>query len=325
MQHIIATDEAGYGPNLGPLVIGATRWESSDENHDFQQTLSEFVFDQKSNLSQFEKRTDSCGLMIADSKAVYSSGKIELLERGVLAGLFAIHGKIPQSVSELMVLFGVNSDSIQDSEYFQGNKIELPLKSDPNTVETLGLKLKAALSDNKSVLKQLSVATVFPRRFNESIEEHGNKANCLTAESLGLIFRLMEAAKARPSDRFDIRCDKHGGRNRYAPAIQEHFVESWVSIEEESRPCSRYQFDNGRATIQFASRGESWLPIALASMCAKYVREVYMLRWNRFWQVHLPHLKPTKGYPVDARRFKKDIAKIQKKIGITDKDIWRIR
>jgi len=44
MQHIIATDEAGYGPNLGPLAIGATRWETSDADFDFQNCLSEFVF-----------------------------------------------------------------------------------------------------------------------------------------------------------------------------------------------------------------------------------------------------------------------------------------
>ncbi len=31
------------------------------------------------------------------------------------------------------------------------------------------------------------------------------------------------------------------------------------------------------------------------------------------------------GYPVDAKRFKKDIATMQKKIGISDEDIWRIR
>ncbi len=325
MQHIIATDEAGYGPNLGPLVIGATRWESENEDFDFQSELSEFVFDQKSKLSAYEKRDSTSGLMIADSKAVYSSGKIELLERGVLACLLAIHETVPENVDELMVLLGVDASSIQNSEYFQCHEIELPLKCDPSVVEPLGRKINDTLSQNGAALKQLSVATVFPRRFNQSIEEHGNKASCLTAESLGLISSMMAATDNAPADHFDIRCDKHGGRNRYAPALQQHFGDSSVTTELESRPCSRYQFDNGRSSIQFSAKGESWLPIALASMCAKYVRELYMLRWNRYWQTHLPHLKPTKGYPVDARRFKKDIAKLQKKVGVADEDIWRIR
>jgi ribonuclease HII len=325
MHHIIATDEAGYGPNLGPLVIGATRWETENEDFDFQSALSEFVFDQKSKLSAYEKRNSASGLMIADSKAVYSSGKIELLERGVLACLFAIHESIPENVDELMVLLGVDANSIQDSEYFRCYEIELPLKCDRSVVETLGRTLKDSLSKNRAALKQLSVATVFPRRFNRSIEEHGNKASCLTAESLGLIASMMATTEDVPADSFDIRCDKHGGRNRYAPALEQHLDGSCIAIELESRACSRYQFDNGRASIQFSAKGESWLPIALASMCAKYVREVYMLRWNRFWQTHLPHLKPTKGYPVDARRFKKDIAKLQKQVGVADQDIWRIR
>ena len=26
---VVGTDEAGYGPNLGPLVVGATAWEAA--------------------------------------------------------------------------------------------------------------------------------------------------------------------------------------------------------------------------------------------------------------------------------------------------------
>ena len=325
MQHIIATDEAGYGPNLGPLTIGATRWRSADTNFDFQSSLSKFVFDQKSELTKYEKRTGSPGLMIADSKAVYSSGKIELLERGVLASLFAIHGSVPKNVGELMVLLGVKLGTIQDSDFFQCTEAELPLTSDANTIETLGRKLKSSLADHNAAIMQLGIAIVFPKRFNESIEQFGNKASCLTAESLGLIKSLMDLTQADANDQFDIRCDKHGGRNRYAAAIQQHFPTSNVIVKNETRPNSRYEFQDGKATIEFNSKGESWLPIALASMCAKYVREIYMQRWNRYWQVHLPHLKPTKGYPVDAKRFKKDIASQQKKLGISDADIWRIR
>ena len=31
MAYLIGTDEAGYGPNLGPLVISATVWEVPDD------------------------------------------------------------------------------------------------------------------------------------------------------------------------------------------------------------------------------------------------------------------------------------------------------
>lgn len=324
MQHIIATDEAGYGPNLGPLVIGATRWCSKSSECSFENALSDFVFDRKSKLAEFEKRNSTMGLMVADSKAVYSSGKIELLERGVLSYLFAIHQTIPDSVEELMSLLGVDSETIQDSQYFQGGSVCLPLKATHDAIETLGTELRSTLQKHDIKLQQLSVATVFPKRFNQYIEQLGNKASCLTAESLQLIASMMRGTNAKHSDHFDIRCDKHGGRNRYAPSIGE-MIDPRVTVEQESRACSRYSFGDGNSTIQFSAKGESWLPIALASMCAKYVREVYMIRWNQFWQIHLPDLKPTKGYPVDARRFKKDIEKVQHQIGIADEDIWRYR
>jgi len=50
-----------------------------------------------------------------------------------------------------------------------------------------------------------------------------------------------------------------------------------------------------------------------------------MVRFNRFWQSHQTDLKPTKGYPVDARRFKADIANTQTALGIDDGDLWRER
>jgi hypothetical protein len=42
-------------------------------------------------------------------------------------------------------------------------------------------------------------------------------------------------------------------------------------------------------------------------MAAKYLRELAMKAFNQFWQQHVPGLKPTAGYPVDARRFRAEI------------------
>ena len=43
--------------------------------------------------------------------------------------------------------------------------------------------------------------------------------------------------------------------------------------------------------------------VALASMLCKYLREVCMRQFNRFWEKHVPGIEPTAGYPVDAKRF----------------------
>ncbi len=45
------------------------------------------------------------------------------------------------------------------------------------------------------------------------------------------------------------------------------------------------------------------LPVALASMLAKYVRELCMGQFNRYWGHLVPGLQPTAGYYVDAQRF----------------------
>ena len=67
------------------------------------------------------------------------------------------------------------------------------------------------------------------------------------------------------------------------------------------------------------------MPTALASMTAKYVRELAMIAFNAFWINHLPNLRPTAGYPLDAKRFRKAIAPVQKKLEVSDATIWRCR
>jgi hypothetical protein len=67
------------------------------------------------------------------------------------------------------------------------------------------------------------------------------------------------------------------------------------------------------------------LAAALASMTAKYLREISLRPFNRFWQEHVPGLKPTAGYPNDARRFKAEILAAQQRLGIDDRVLWRCR
>ena len=77
--------------------------------------------------------------------------------------------------------------------------------------------------------------------------------------------------------------------------------------------------------ITFRARGEAVLPTALASMTAKYHRELCMRAFNAYWCDQIPGLQATAGYPVDARRFKRDIAGRQQELAIDDRDIWRNR
>ncbi|MEX0643524.1 MAG: hypothetical protein WD468_12530, partial [Pirellulales bacterium] len=120
-------------------------------------------------------------------------------------------------------------------------------------------------------------------------------------------------------------CDKHGGRNRYAALLQHFFPDQWIEPVLESRAESRYEWGSpeSRTCVSFRMNGERFLPTALASMTAKYLRELSMRAFNEFWCARVPGLRPTAGYPLDARRFKRDIAAEQGALGIDDRILWR--
>jgi hypothetical protein len=71
--------------------------------------------------------------------------------------------------------------------------------------------------------------------------------------------------------------------------------------------------------------GERFMPTALASMTAKYLRELSMRAFNEFWASHVKDLRPTAGYPTDSHRFRKAIAAKQRELGIEDRVLWRKR
>ena len=132
--------------------------------------------------------------------------------------------------------------------------------------------------------------------------------------------------RAGPLDREDevlVVADKHGGRNRYEPLLAEAFPDRTVVCLEEGAERSLYRM--GNCEIRFQPRAEEHGPVALASMTAKYLRELAMHQFNRFWRERIPGLKPTQGYPLDARRFRAEIADLQRSLGIADVVLWRER
>ena len=65
--------------------------------------------------------------------------------------------------------------------------------------------------------------------------------------------------------------------------------------------------------------------VAVASMVSKYLRKLLMLEFNRFWQGHVPGLKPTAGYPGDAARFLEAIRPVLERLQIAEPTVWRRR
>ncbi|HEV3341701.1 MAG TPA: hypothetical protein VG125_15145, partial [Pirellulales bacterium] len=100
-----------------------------------------------------------------------------------------------------------------------------------------------------------------------------------------------------------------------------------VEVYGEGRNESVYRWgpEDRRTEVVFRVNAERYLPCAVASMTSKYLRELSMLAFNQYWAGHLPDLRPTAGYPVDAGRFKAEIAAMQATLGIDDRILWRNR
>ena len=94
-------------------------------------------------------------------------------------------------------------------------------------------------------------------------------------------------------------------------------------IEKESRELSRYC--TGKTAISFGVKSEKHFPVALASMFAKYTREICMELFNEYWVEQLPGLKPTKGYPQDAARFRNDVEHLLPELCVNENVFWRNR
>ena len=150
-----------------------------------------------------------------------------------------------------------------------------------------------------------------------------------TPVTLGLAKEQIDWVQAIDGSATPIRvlCDKHGGRNHYAGLLNEHFSDHFVEVREESRALSRYRFGpaDARVEIEFQAKADDILAAGLASMISKYLRELAMRAFNAFWRGHDAELRPTAGYPSDAKRFKAQIAAVQADLGIADDVMWRKR
>ncbi len=325
MAVLVGIDEAGYGPQLGPLLISATAWEVPDrlvagdlDQVDLYRLLEPAVTDRPSP-GQPDR------LCLADSKKLYKAGGgLAALEQGVLAAL-RVSGSSATAWHEVWeTLAGRRGAHRQSLPWYDGYHLPLPLDAAPARIADLAATLAAALQRREARLVVLRSLAVFPREFNRLTRQHGSKGAALTRLTLELLDQVLERTGPQPTR---VVCDKHGGRHRYAAALQTHFPEYLIEIHGEGRAESVYRWGGPqqRVEVRFQSGGERFLPAALASMTSKYLRELAMRAFNDFWCRHVPHLRATAGYPGDAKRFKADIAAMQTQLGIDDELLWRIR
>ncbi|MBV08432.1 hypothetical protein [Rubinisphaera sp.] len=320
-QIIIGMDEAGYGPKLGPLVIAVSAWSMPKRLtvEDLWTQLDDVL---TNKLASRDKR-----LHVGDSKQVYSSTKgIASLERSVLSLMAACQIR-SLNLTEPAEFFTLLTEllgkglpaSFSRQPWYDSCSISLPLKARLIELSEGLIQLNRSFQKCELQLEQMQVDVVCPERFNSLIQQYGNKSEVLTRLSMALVKDFI------PPKSVDcqVLADKHGGRSRYLPYLLDAFPDRFLLTERESQEQSRYRDDS--LSLSFSVKSERFLPVAVASMTAKYVREVCMEAFNRYWKLRTPEVKPTKGYPVDAARFRQQIDRSWEELQLPESILWRDR
>jgi ribonuclease HII len=314
MGLVFGMDEAGYGPNLGPLVITVTAWEvpRPPGEMDFWDSLRPIIARTHEEIKARDR------LLVGDSKEVYSPARgLRILEESVLTLLSPIHPDVT-SFQQLSQILTPESEEPANREPWYAE--DLPLPHSAIIDSGLVAQWQATCQDAGIVLRGVASDLVLTERYNNTVRIYNSKGLALSRMSLALLRSLWDPDSDEPTL---IIADKHGGRNRYDELLAEVLEDRFIFRLEEGTARSRYRV--GKTDLCIQSKAESHFPVAVASMVSKYLRELAMTCFNRFWQSHLPHLKPTKGYPLDARRFREEIVSKQKELGIPDATLWRER
>ncbi len=316
MPWVIGIDEAGYGPNLGPLVQAAVSLKLPDGDSAGWQTLRSVVRRTHEN--------EDHRLLIDDSKKVYSQLGLEALEHSVRAAHIMLQDP---TVGDLIGKMGVPGvrEELAGEAWYEADE-PAPVLAKPESVLAAGTALLEGCPEGTGFCCPAAVVVPTPR-FNRFCDTYGSKAAALSSGLIELIRQTMEELN-QDNEPVLIHCDKHGGRNYYGAMLQEAFADGWVVAEKESAEESRYRVELLKRQVKVVFRpradGDS-VAVALASMLCKYLREVCMRQFNRYWLKHVPGLAPTAGYPGDAGRFYEAIRPAMKKLGLKEDRVWRKR
>lgn len=315
MPWVIGIDEAGYGPNLGPLIMTAVacRVPPRFAGADLWQVL-------RSAVRRVGEPDDGRPL-VADSKLVYSAGRgLRALEKALTATLLPWLTETPTDLDSCLgrLCLGAKSELGREPWYVGAD----PLPVSDGSVG--GPRRFLAASERRGIAWGLVRSVVVcPEAFNRLVESSGSKGGVLAQGLRELVART--CAETAGDEAFHFTIDKHGGRNRYAALLQDSLPGRMIVVHEEGAHASVYStvgVPAVRFTIRPRADAEQFC-VALASMVSKYLRELLMRQFNRYWQAQVPGLKPTAGYPSDAARFFAAIRPTAQRLGVPDSALWR--
>jgi len=270
----LGIDEAGLGPMLGPLSV--IRVAASTENYE-----------------QLTKAFAEANTGVGDSKKVHVTGDMVPIEMVGLAGInWLAGGKAPTNASDFFLSLGEKPEDRAPYPWMSGAEdLKLPFAATEvprwnfHGVEPLGY----------------SGIIVHPPALNSARNNGINKAS-LELDYIGDLLKNLP----KGFDEYEIFVDRLGGRKYYAESLQKFWPNGEITVVEEVPKISSYTVatPDFKLNIKFMVSGEDKTAIvAVASCIAKYVRELHMHLFNKYWSGKYPRVRPTDGYYRDGKRW----------------------
>ena len=318
-------DEAGYGPLLGPLVVARSVFAlaGSDPREPLPSlwTLMRGTVCRRGN----DRRRR---VAVNDSKQLFSpAAGLRHLERGVLSFLYAAAMR-PTSLDEILACLAHDPASREITLAWYADPAgapRLPAALEAADLEDCAGRLGRAWARAGVRLAEVNAAVVFEDRFNRLVRDDLSKAACSWRFVAGHLRAIWERyGEQHPW----VIIDRQGGRRNYLDLLATLFPWTQLRSLEAGPQVSSYEvFEGARSMrIVFAVEGErAHLPVAYASMTAKYLRELLMARFNAYWQAQAPHVRATAGYHSDGSRFLRELDPTLARLGIDRAELARIR
>lgn len=360
---LIAIDEAGYGPKLGPLVIAGTLWHRHDEQPTSATDAASMLSIDQHTVDPFQAiatpvRVGDTVIRVDDSKQIYRGGSLVQLHQ-IFSVAHRFCGRTESTLTErLVTLIPQDQHVIRNVPWlgslFDPRSYSLPLASAEETRTAIDQwdcspwKLRditARMIDAKTFNRYCGVDHPTP------VESHvklANKSDLLGEMSVRLAGDLLDRVSRQDEqtasgETVQVFFDRHGGRRYYAGVIQAFFDCEPVRVVSESKTQSVYEtIRHGHPVrLHFTVKGDRHVPVALSSLHAKYLRELAMASLNDYFRRAMRTnpkseaesdenrvesvFRPTAGYPRDADRFIEMIRPLMRSDEIADADLIRCR